>query len=159
MGTPAQVRAAIKTKIESVANVGFVYDYERYTDNSGKIKELFYHGTEKRVLAWMIRRTSFQRREFFTGEVMRLDRWVITGFMGVDDADESGNLFDALVESISQAFVADPTLGGVVDHIGDTQNRSAAYGLSADAIDPVMFAGILCHRATCSLITDSTESL
>ena len=30
-------------------------------------------------------------------------------------------------------------------------------GIQEDAIEPVMFAGVLCHRARLRLITDTTE--
>lgn len=157
MSTPAQVRDAIKTKIASVANVGNVYDYLRFSDNKGEIKNIFYNTTEKRVLAWMINRAGFQRRELSLGEYQRLDRWSIIGFMGLDDVAVTGNLFDALVENVSQSFISDPTLGGVITHIADGESSRSPYGLQCESIEPVMMAGWLCHRATCSLITDTTE--
>ena len=154
MGTVTQVRDAIAAKISAVPNVGVVHKYERFSKSSDTLKALYYDSSLKRIQAWTVRRKASQKRDIETGLLSRVDRWQVSFFMGMNDADQTGILFDDLLQTVVDAFDDDPTLGGVTDIIRD--NRGP-YGLQVDDIEPVVFAGLLCHRASLTLMTDTTE--
>ena len=159
MATAALVRAAIKAKLLTVANIGQVHGFERYAKTEKAMRDFYYDVAQTRIIGWNISRVRFARTELDVGELRRVDFWRITGFMGLEDADSTELLMDSLVEDIATAFKSDPTLGGNVDMILDGGNPRNGYGIQADDMGPVMFAGHLCHRARLSLVTDTTETI
>jgi len=158
MSTEAEIRAAILAKLQGVNGIGQVHDYERYGKRDSDMYALYKDDAKGRLLGWNFYRESTAELEQDIGEVRRLFTWRINGFMSLDDADATGNLFQALIEDIASAFRADPTLGGVIDDNKDMSQEFGPVGLQVDAIEPVMFAGVLCHRARLRLITETTES-
>ncbi len=157
MATEAQIRAAVKAKIQAVANVGPVHDYLRYAKNNGALATLFKNTTSGRLNGWQFLRESFRRIEVDIGLYRRLDTWRVYGFMAIDDADASGHTLQAQLESIAGAFLADRTLGGLVLDLADMTERAGRVGLQAELIEPWFFAGVLTLRARCLLITETEE--
>ncbi len=158
MSTQAQRLAAIKAKLEGVSGIGKVHDYERFATREKDFADLYKDVATSRIKGWNIVRTSASRRDLSIGELRVIETWRITGFMSLDDADATGKLFDALIEDIVTAFHADRTLGNTVDDIKNGDDEFGEAGIQIDAVEPVMFAGVLCHRASLRLITDSTEA-
>jgi hypothetical protein len=159
MATLAQIRAAIKATLQGVAGVGQVHEYERYATREKEMRELFLDAGSGRLLGWVFYRERTSEQELDIGEVRRLHTWRLYGFMGLDDASQTGLLFDDLVELVAGAFRADPTLGGLVLATKDLNQSRGAMGLQVERIEPVMFGGVLCHRATLSLLTETTEDI
>ncbi len=159
MASLAQIRAAIKTTLQGVAGIGKVHDYERYATREKELRELFLDAGSSRLLGFVFYRERTTEQELDIGEVRRLHTWRLYGFMGLDDASQSGLLFDDLVELAATAFRADPTLGGLVLATKDLNQNRGAMGLQVERIEPVMFGGVLCHRATLSLLTETTEDI
>lgn len=160
MATVAQIRAAIKAKLAAVAGVGKVHDYERFGARDADFQTLYKYEVATgvyRILGWNFYRESTRELDLNNGEVRLLHAWRITGYMGFDDADASGKLFDDLIETIRSAFRTDRTLGGLVDDIKDMSQEEGPAGVQVEAIEPVMFTGVLCHRARLSLLTETTE--
>lgn len=139
------IRQAIKAKMETVPDVGRVHAYERYASNVGQLVALYKEGD--RLLGWHIRRV--EQSESAQGAEVRdsVSRWRITGYMALDDADESELLFDRLLDALIAAFRADLSLGGAVatTWVGE----SAALQLLDSG--PVLFGGALCHKAVLGL--------
>ena len=105
MSTEAQIRAAIKTKIESVANIGPVHDYLRYTKNTGNLATLYKNTATARLNGWTFFRESMRLLEIDNGLGRRIDAWRVYGYMAIDDADASATLIQAQLESVRVAFL------------------------------------------------------
>ncbi len=161
MATVAQIRAAIKAKLQGVAGIGQVHDYERYSKTEKEMQDSYRTEVSAgvfRILGWNFYRLATPERDLDLGEVRRLHTWKITGYMSLDDADASGKLIDDLVELIATAFRNDRTLGGLVIDLKNMDNEFGESGVQVEAIEPVMFAGVLCHRAQLALMTETTET-
>jgi hypothetical protein len=157
MATVAQIRAAILAKLQAVANIGKVHDYERFAAREADMQALYKDATDGRIRGWNFYRTATAERDLDLGEVRRLHEWRFSGFLSLDDADATGKSFDDLVEAIATAFRTDRTLGGLVIDVKDMDNETGPSGIQIESIEPVMFAGVLCHRAQLSLVTETTE--
>ena len=160
MSTVAQIRAQIKAKLAAVAGIGKVHDYERYSKLESDFLSLYKTEVSAgvfRILGWNFYRDATSESDLNNGEVRRLHSWRVTGFMGIEDAEATGKLFDDLVETVATAFRTDRTLGGTVLDIKDMDQSFGESGIQIEAIEPVMFAGVLCHRARLRLITETTE--
>lgn len=157
MADLAAIRAAIKATLESVAGVGKVHDFERYAAREKELRDLYLDTVTGRLTGWVFFRERTTESELDIGEVRRVHAWRVLGVMGLDDADSTGLLFDNLVEAVAAAFRVDPTLGGVVLATKDLTQSRGPIGLQVERIEPVMFGGVLCHRVTASLLTETTE--
>jgi hypothetical protein len=147
--TQQQIRDAIKTVINTVPNVGLVHTYERYAADLATLKTLYVANGQ--LLGWYIRLLKTQRASPGRGRTAILHTWRIRGFMAFDDAAQSELTFDALVESLQEAFTAHETLDGVVGATSFPEQN--VDGLQRDDSGPVMFAGVLCHSALLTLNT------
>ena len=93
----AAIRSQIETALNTVADVGQVYDYDRHAVDWGEFLDLFKTKirTKEQIRGWMIgyRGVPLAERESFrpgskTG-IARTHRFQIMGVMGIDDANES----------------------------------------------------------------------
>lgn len=140
-------RTAIKAKMETVDGIGIVHGFQRYAKRQQDLRELYEQdGT---LLGWYITRRNSDERVHHALANEALTRWEIVGYRTIKDEDQSEILFDNLIEAIRTAFRNDQTLGGVVSSTR-YQDRT---GIQVDSVEPVMFAGVLCHMAVLSLIT------
>lgn len=159
MSTEAQIRAAIKAKIESVADIGPVHDYLRYAKNNLALATLYKNTTTGRLNGWTFFRESLRMLEIDIGAGRRLDAWRLYGYMALDDADASATLLQTQIESIRAAFLADRTLGGLVIDLKDLKERDARVGVQTEIVEPWMFAGVLTLRARALLLTETDEAI
>lgn len=143
------VRAAIVARLRAVPGVGVVHDHERYVADQEGLAALYVSGAQ--LLGWYVRRLRSLETSPALGRYVETTAWRIQGFMGLADADSGASelAFDALIESIREAFRTDETLGGMV---ASTVTDDAA-GIQVEQSGPVMFCGHLCHGATLSLTT------
>lgn len=153
----ATIRAAIKATLLGAAGTVQVHDYERYARTNNELAALYADGG--RLHGWHFYREATAEEDLNNGEVRRLHRWKLRGFMSLDDADATGLLFDNEVETIATAFRQDPTLGGACLANKNLDQEFGPSGIQVESIVPVMFANVLCHRAELSLITETTESV
>lgn len=158
MATLAQIRAAILAKLQGVTGIGQVHDYERFAAREADFHALYKETATVRINGWNFFRESTREADLNNGEVRRLHTFRLTGFRSLDDADATGKSFDDLVEAIAQAFRADRTLGGLIEDVKNLDEEFGESGIQVDAIEPVMFAGVLCHRARLRLVTETTEA-
>ena len=146
--TLAQIRDAIKAKLEGIAGIGIVHKKERLAARVADLKALYVSNGQ--LLGWHIRRVATSEVSPAIGRYTTDHRWQIRGFMAIDDAADSEIVFDELIESIRAAFRADETLGGT---IGGTQAPPPTIGAQLIESGPVMFADVLCHGARLQLMT------
>lgn len=155
----ATIRAAIRAKLEAVADIGRVHDYERFAKEPAPFLALYKDPRDGRLRGWWFDRVSTRELDRDTGTVRRIHTWRITGYLGLEDADATGKSLQDLVEAITDAFRSDRTLGGTVLDLRDMTVEDAPAGVQVDAIDTVMLAGVLCHRAQLRLTTETEETL
>ncbi|MDD3444269.1 MAG: hypothetical protein PHS60_02570 [Zavarzinia sp.] len=148
MTTINDVRAAIAARLQSVGDIGVVHAYERFAAKEKAFAD-FYVVPGGAVRGWNIRCQSF-RRSAVSGGVLATTWWRITGYLSMVDADASDLDAIATAGAISQAFEADPTLGGLCRG----QPVDGQVGAELQGAEPVMFAGVLCHRVILRLATE-----
>jgi hypothetical protein len=145
----AAIRSAITARINTVPAVGLVHDYERYTKRNNDFAAFYQQ--DRKLLGWFVRRLSTREVVVDSVTTRLITRWQINGFMGLEDDQASEKAFDDLVEAVRAAFRDDETLGGCVETTRGQPGEEA--GLQLDELGPVMFAGVLCHKARLSLTT------
>lgn len=149
MPTLAEIRGAIKTRLQGVAAVGKVNDYERFAARDKEFQDLYKDAASGQIRGWNLHRQAKIETSGAVGRNVIVNRWTLRGFMALNDAAASAITFDNLVEAVCDAFRADETLGGVV---ASTVTENAA-GIQVEESVPVMFAGVLCHSARLTLNT------
>lgn len=148
MTTLTDVRAYLKTTLESVSGIGVVHDYERYATRNKELADLYLAGGV--LNGWHIRRLARFENEIRHKRFEIDTRWAIRGYYAIDDSAASEKTFDNILEAACEAFRADSTAGGEVTFTSIDANRS---GLQIVDSGPVMFAGVLCHAARCEIGT------
>ena len=155
MPTVKEIRDAIKAKILTVADIGTVHTYQRYAKEASKFATLYKFGDPARIQGWNISRVS--TRELLTD----IDRhavfhsWRIRGYMSLEDADATEELFDTKIEQIRDAFRADDDLGDLIFSCVNPESLEA--GVQVLDQRPVLLAGVLCHHAELGLMTQHLE--
>lgn len=147
MPTVTQINAAIVALMNTVPDIGQVHGYERYARQLSEMLALYQTGDQ--VRGWHVRRAATREISPDVGRYVVDHDWQLRGFMSLSDADASERTFDALIETIRDAFRADDTLGGVVD----TMITDERAGVQVQESTPVMFAGVLCHSVRLALTT------
>lgn len=145
------IRAALVALLQGVPAIGIVHAYERYADKQADFRALY--TSSGTLLGWFVARTGWRYSRTASGRLLVTTRWQITGFMGLEDAVASELVMQGLVEAICAAWAADPTLGGLVRGIP----VDGSAGIDVAAIEPVMFASVLCHRARIEVVTQHYE--
>lgn len=145
------IRAAMVTLLQGVPSIGIVHSYERYADKQADFRALYTSGGT--LLGWFVSRTGWRYARTASGRLLVTTRWQITGFLGLEDATASELVMQGLVETICAAWSADPTMGGIIRGLP----IEGSAGIEVAAIEPVMFASVLCHRARIELITQHYE--
>lgn len=151
----AAIRTAIVARLNAVADIGRVHNRERYAAALDQLKQLYYSAPHGQVRGWFVRREATSERNQIHDSAVEHTRWRITGFMAFDDSAASDLIFDALIESVRDAFRADDTLGGAVDQLSvpEAGGGSAETGIQLVDYGPAMFGGVLCHVARLELNT------
>lgn len=149
MPTLAQIREAIAAKVAGVPNIGKVHEFERFAKGEKDFRVMYEHNGQ--IRGWNIRRISRSETSTALGLSNVINKWRISGFVSMSDADQSELAFEGLLEDLCAAFRADETLGGVVT--GTVLENPNVAGLQIEDSGPVMFAGVLCHSARAILYT------
>jgi hypothetical protein len=149
MPTLDQIRNAIAAKIAAVPDIGKVHEYERFAKGEKDFRTLYEHNGQ--IRGWNVRRLTKAENAPAQGCYNVLNKWRISGFLSLDDANQSEIVFDNLVEAVCDAFRADETLGGLI--AGTVMDNPNVAGIQVEDSGPVMFAGVLCHSARLVLYT------
>ncbi|TAN61050.1 hypothetical protein EPN18_07380 [bacterium] len=142
------IAANIKTKLLTVANIGQVHDYYRWSKDAGAFLAMFSAtiGGVKQIRGWEITRTAVTEHKH--GAFWRHHQFRISGYMGLQDAAGTDKTFQTLVENICETFrTADG--GATWDYRnGDSPDNSA---MQVNTIDVREFGAVLCHYAEITL--------
>lgn len=154
MPSLAQIREAIRVRVAGIASIGKVNDYERYTQQMSELKTLYVAniGGSDQLRGWHIRRVSKSETYIDLERWVVINRWVIRGFMALDDQAASEKTFDNLVEAVCDVFDTTPTLIADPNYAEVILDEEQA-GVQVPESGPVMFAGVLCHAARLTLAT------
>jgi hypothetical protein len=147
MTTTVDIRNAIVATMLTIPNVGQVHGYERYANQTSKLKEIYV--TDNQVLGWLVTRASFKKTNLGDAIYMLRDNWEVRGFMSLQDDAASELLFDALANVVQLKLSNDPTFG-LCDWLEGYQMDGT--------FEPVMFCGVLCHSVTIKFSTLHQES-
>lgn len=141
----AAIRDALVALLEAVPEIGRVHAYERFAVAEADFKALYVY--QNAIRGWRVSRAASQARTLATGRRLVTETWNIVGLLSLLDAEESEIRAGDLADQIIDAERADPTLGGVL--LG--RPIAGVSGIQLVAIEPVMFAGALCHRVSLQL--------
>lgn len=147
MSKVGDIRAGIKTVLETVTDIGRIYDYQLIPDDDtdsleGMLESARYQG---RIRVWHFFRQSQSTTQYTAAGPSQTrainEFWAIQGIYEklTDGASEKD--FDDLVELIRAAFLADPTLGGTVTE----SELDGNYGPQIERLEPADFLGVICH--------------
>ncbi|HEY9081340.1 hypothetical protein [Magnetovibrio sp.] len=153
MATLSQIRAAIQALIAANDASSTVHDFERYAEDEDEFRLMFVDGATDRINAWIIRRVSQKVASPSMGRDIVTNRWQVRKYLSFEDDQASEKTFDDQLEVVRKAIRADDDLGGLID----TMTLNEAAGLQVDDSGPVMFSGVLCHSARCTLFTQHYE--
>ncbi len=130
----AQVRSALKSVLESVPDVGAVYDYLRWTIDPATYEALFASGGK--VKFWTISRASVDDARRYTEQVDEVHTVVLRGYLGLDDAGASEKAFQDLIDDVRAALREDYTLAGAAWNSGPEIHTTVEHR---------QFGEVLCH--------------
>lgn len=139
--TLSEMRAALKTRLESVSGIGKVYDYYRLVVHDREVRsDLVPAGTSK-LHAWFL---TLADDDAFTevrrpGNCSRVTgRWWMHGFYALDEAGASEKDFETVLQAIITAFRAQPHLTSATIDSGPLRIKESGYR---------KLSGVLCHYA------------
>ena len=150
MSALQDLRAAIVAKLQGIGGIGVVHDRERYATAMDALKALYVPPGENQLRGWFVRRGAIQEVSAGGSRRVQTIAWRIQGVMALKDEDSSEIAFDNLIETITDTFRADPTLGGLVL---TPKPEDEDAGVQVVDSGPVMFANVLCHAARLALTT------
>jgi hypothetical protein len=145
----ANIRTQIYTILGNVANIGKVYDYERWAADWTTFINLFKTtiGAVDQIRGWEISRRGGPAEDIAYGVIEVPHHFLIRGFMGVSDADATEKTFNTLIESVRTAFLTKDTLNGTCRTI----RYEGKAGIQVDLIESRMFGSVFCHYTELSL--------
>lgn len=131
-------RAAIYNAVSGVSNIGKVYDYERFVNDWSRFLDLFKTtiGSTPQIRGWMVGYAGAETVREFQCKIRR-HRFVVRGFLRLDDSAASEKTAATLAESVTNALDADSTVHA---HSFTTEAQLEIFE-SRD------FGGVLCHYA------------
>lgn len=138
----ATLLSQIKTAVESVTDIGQVHDMIRGWKNDNEFRTLFETtiSSKKQIRGWTITRDGIPENSRYAtgGQHQITHQFVIRGYLGLEDANETEKTIQALVESVLQKLDNAVTLGG---------NVRVAGPATAPVIAHREFGNVLCHYA------------
>ena len=147
----------IKTKMETVTNVGIVHPYYRWNKSSKEFIKLFAYtpiNQPRQIRGWEITRLS--AAEHKAGVFFRHHKFRLSGYMSLQDKSETDIEFQELIEEVCNVFRNVEDQGGATWYYmdGDDNKRSSPQ---VPGIRPKMFGSVLCH--TTEIILTITERI
>jgi hypothetical protein len=140
------ILADIKTKLESIPDIGKVYDYERWASSWDKFISLFKSTQHNQIRGWEITRRSIS--EHIAGAYFRHHKFKIRGYMSIDDSNATDKTFQQLIEEVCNVFRNADSGSSWFYGDGDQSNNAPAQ---VEVIEPRMFGGVLCHYVEINL--------
>lgn len=140
----ATIRARLDTILSGVSNIGKVHSYDRFSSDWSSFLDLFkatIGGTDQ-IRGWAISYNGNSApgddpREFGNRWV-RSQRFLIRGYMGLDDSAATEKTFAALAESVQSAIDGDTTLYAQGTYYETPPTEIRVFDLR-------LFGSVLCH--------------
>jgi len=137
----ATLRQAIVSAVETVPNVGVVYDKHRYSNRMDSYLDLFkttIDGTPQ-IRAWQVSYSNMESNSLaIRTATQRIYTFTITGYLGVDDSADTENTFADLTEAVCNALDNDSAIHAAQTHVDFAQVTTFGY---------IRFGDVLCHSA------------
>lgn len=155
----AAISAAIQAKISAVDATGKVHGYVRWAPEWEQFLTLF-KTSGSVIRGWTVSREATPTRQITGGEVEKAHVFVIRGILGLKDASATETQFQALLDSLQDAFLADDRLGGACDTLSpDWGPLAGAVGLQISTVETRMFGSVLCHFGELRLCAVETQAV
>lgn len=142
----------IETVIKTVTGVvdNNVYKYEVLAADEVDYINKFRDATNSVIHGYVITRNSFSEVREAGRSNLRTTTWTIRGYHSLSTAGATENtIFQPLVDSIVEAFEADPKLGNEV---------LSVESINLITFEPRMYGDVLCHYAEIQLTTLEQEN-
>lgn len=137
------IRAEIKTILETVTDLGIVHDYDRWTVRPEQFVTLYKDANNKINACSIHRRSCAEERETTGPRYRVMHEYIITCYYGLDDSEATAKTFNAILEDIKSAFRATYDLNG----------KAQKHDLvQIDTIADMMFSDYMVHYAELSLL-------
>lgn len=159
MGVYADIITALKTELDSVANIGKTHNHQRYVADWSGYLDSFTQTVngQNQVRGWMLMPDESNAIVGTWDEQNRINRTynvLIAGILGVKDSDNTEATFMALCESVVDEIDALDTLTGVT-------------GVTVGAIGPCVlrkveirqFGSVLCHYGEILVPVETTKAI
>lgn len=144
-----QITDILKTTISKVANTGIIHGYQRNINDPEKFKTLCFDKENSRISSWMISRESMGDIQASNIANTRVHSYVLRGYMGVNDDNQTELIFQKSIDAIADAFTPQGSLGSTVELIRPVQARQVAF---------VELHGVLCHYAELTIDVQEHQS-
>lgn len=135
------IRGTLAAILEGVANIGEVHDYERMSTEWDKFLAHFktWIDGEEVIRGWTVGYAGMAARTAeFAGVSFRDHRFVLRGYLGLNDANESEKAAAALAEAVCDALDSEEAL-----HDGSIYYETSLA--SVPRFETRLFGGVLCH--------------
>lgn len=138
---------AIQRRVASLPDAGHVHPTRFYSTNTKELRAAFFDETQQRLCGWTITRENIADEEVATNsENERSYRFVLRGFLGLQNDSETDILFHQRADAICDDFWQQRDLGGLCEVTKPVQGR---------LFDLIWFAESFCHY--CELVLEVKE--
>lgn len=131
------VKDGLLTLIAGVSGVENVYGYLRNIETRVKRNALVIVSSSKTLHTWQLRRVAAPSEGSLDGDVIRTHVFELQGWYQIEDANDSDETFQLLIEAIMDELNANRTIVSSA-HISDSAQLKV--------VDDEMFVGVLCHH-------------
>jgi hypothetical protein len=149
----SSTRDAIKTAVESVADIGVVHNRPRYTVDQANYLTLFktiITGSEQEIRAWWISWEGFEETDADGsrfGAPADLYVFLVHGIMGFADSSDTSTTFDNLTSAVIDAVRAKTDLG-------QAEVMDYSVTVTLPVLELRQFGSPLCHY--CEIRVEAT---
>lgn len=144
-----QITDILKTTISQVANTGIIHSYQRNINDQQRFEKYCFDKASGRISSWMISRESMGDIQASNVANTRVHSYVLRGYMGVNDDNQTELIFQRSIDAIANAFTPQGSLSSTVELIRPVQARQIAF---------VELHGVLCHYAELAIDVQEHQS-
>jgi hypothetical protein len=137
----SEIKSEIKTIMNSVDDVYNIYSERSYIKEANSFLNLFQAENilgDKFITAWFIKRISTSEKDFSTKENMREHSILISGYLSIDENNNSSKTFETTIENICLAFRENNNLNG---------KCLKTLPIQVEKIEEKYLGSIYCHYA------------
>ena len=155
---------------DDAAQKPLIHPFERFAAREGDLRKHYMHGSL--LVGGHVKRIATVALEGDADFTRVAHRWRVVLFMALNDPDvkpggstdePSEIVFDRALECVRAQFRTDDALfeadDPAMELLAETTRYEGRQGFQVDASELVTFAGVLCHRATCSIVTVCSEAM